>query len=204
VYKRQSIAHAGYILVAIATGTVAASSAFLFYLLAYTLATLGAFGVIVALGESGESRLNIEDYSGLWSIRPWLATAMAVFMLALLGFPIFGGMGFLAKYWIIQSALQAPEPQTRLAVILVLASLVSAGYYLYVVLVMFMRPRPADAPMPPRRAGGWTQLVIASAAVLILFFGILPNAILRWTSRSHPVVAGVTSPQSYTASAASR
>jgi NADH-quinone oxidoreductase subunit N len=199
-----SIAHAGYILVAIATGTVAASSAFLFYLLAYTLATLGAFGVIVALGESGESRLNIEDYSGLWSIRPWLATAMAVFMLALLGFPIFGGMGFLAKYWIIQSALQAPEPQTRLAVILVLASLVSAGYYLYVVMVMFMRPRPADAPMPPRRAGGWTQLVIASAAVLILFFGILPNAILRWTSRSHPVVAGVTSPQSYTASAASR
>jgi NADH-quinone oxidoreductase subunit N len=196
-----SIAHAGYILVAVATATVAASSAFLFYLLAYTLATLGAFGVIVALAESGESRLDIEDYSGLWSIRPWLATAMAVFMLALLGFPVFGGMGFLAKYWIIQSALQAPEPQTRLAIVLVLTSLVSAGYYLYVVMVMFMRPRPAGAPLPPRRPGGWTRFVIATSAVLIIVFGVLPNAILRWTSRSHPVVAA-PQVQTYTATAA--
>ena len=193
-----SIAHAGYILVAIAIGTAAASSAFVFYILAYTLATLGAFGVIVALGEAGESHLNIEDYAGLWSVRPWLASAMAVFMLALLGFPIFGGMGFLAKYWIIQSALQAPAPQTKLVVILVVASLVSAGYYLYVVMVMFMRPRPAEAPLPSP-AGGWTRFVIASAAVLILVFGIMPNAIVRWTSRSHPSMVTGRSPQTITA-----
>ena len=178
-----SIAHAGYILVAIVIATPAASSAFMFYLLAYTLATFGAFGVIVALERSGESQLKIEDYSGLWSVSPLLASAMAVFMLALLGFPIFGGIGFFAKYWIILSALQAPEPQTRLAIILVVTSLVSAGYYLYVVMVMFMRPRAANA-VPVIAATGWTRSVIAAAAILILVLGILPSSVIRWTQRS--------------------
>jgi NADH-quinone oxidoreductase subunit N len=118
---------------------------------------------------------------------------MAIFMLALLGFPIFGGVGFLAKYWIVQSALQAPQPQTRLAIVLVVTSLVSAGYYLYVVMVMFMRPRRPDAPVVPP-AGGWTRFVIAAAAVLILVLGVLPNSVVRWTERSKPVVAAATPP----------
>jgi NADH-quinone oxidoreductase subunit N len=181
-----SIAHAGYILVAIAIATPAASSAFMFYLLAYTLATFGAFGVIVAMERHGGVRLNIDDYAGLWSVRPWLAVAMAVFMLALLGFPIFGGIGFFAKYWIIQSALQAPVPQTKLAIILVVTSVVSAGYYLYVVMVMFMRPRAENA-LPVAPSSGWTRSVIAVAAILILVLGILPNSVVRWTQKSRNV-----------------
>jgi NADH-quinone oxidoreductase subunit N len=199
-----SIAHAGYILVAIAIATPEASAAFMFYLLAYTLATFGAFGVIVALERAGEGRLNIEDYSGLWSVSPWLASAMAVFMLALLGFPIFGGIGFFAKYWIIQSALDAPVPQTRLAVILVITSVVSAGYYLYVVMVMFMRPRNENA-LPVASPTGWTRSVITAAAVLILVLGILPNTVVRWTQRSGntpPVTAAPAAP--VTAAAPSR
>jgi len=178
-----SIAHAGYILVAVVIATPDASAAFMFYLLAYTLATFGAFGVVSALERNGAARLNIDDYAGLWSVRPWMAAAMAVFMLALLGFPIFGGIGFFAKYWIIQSALQAPVPQTKLAVILVLTSLVSAGYYLYVVMVMFMRPRADDAA-PVGSPAPWTRSVIAIAAVLILVLGVLPNSVIRWTQRS--------------------
>ena len=188
-----SIAHAGYIMVAIAIATPAASSAFMFYLLAYTLATFGAFGVIVAIERQGGTKLNIEDYAGLWSVRPWMAAAMAVFMLALLGFPIFGGIGFFAKYWIIQSALQAPVPQTKLAVILVLTSVVSAGYYLYVVMVMFMRPRPENAA-PVSATAPWTRSVIAVAAILILVLGILPNSVVRWTERSRNSVPVVESP----------
>lgn len=188
-----SIAHAGYIMMAISIGTPAAVGAFLFYILAYTLATLGAFGVIVAQGDAGESHLNIDDYSGLWFVQPKTAVAMAIFMLALLGFPVFGGLGFLAKYWIIQSALQAPEPQTRLAVILVITSVISAGYYLYVVMVMFMRQRLPEAPVAPR-AGGWTRFVIAAAAVLIIVLGIVPNSIVRWTDRSKPAVAAAAIP----------
>src|SRR5438105_9531155 len=72
-----SIAHAGYILVAIVVGTSLGSAAFMFYLFAYTIATLGAFAVVVALGRPGEDNMNIEDYAGLWSVRPGLAVAMA-------------------------------------------------------------------------------------------------------------------------------
>jgi NADH-quinone oxidoreductase subunit N len=108
---------------------------------------------------------------------------MAVFMFALLGFPIFGGLGFLAKWFMLKAALQAPAPQTRLAVAIVLTSVVSAGYYLYVVMVMFMRPRNAGAAplLPVRRLSG---AVIAVAAAILLLFGIYPNPIVRWTQAS--------------------
>ena len=182
-----SIAHAGYILVALVVGTRLGSSAFMFYLFAYTMATLGAFAVIVALGTSGEDRMGVEEYAGLWSVRPGLAVAMAVFMLALLGFPIFGGIGFFAKWYVLQAALQAPAPQTRLAVILVVTSLVSAGYYLYVVMVMFMKPRASNAPVLAR-TGGWTRIVVWGSAAVILIFGLFPDVVVSLTQRSAPAV----------------
>lgn len=188
-----SIAHAGYILVTLVVATPAATSAFMFYILAYTLATFGAFGVIVALERPGGSRLQIEDYSGLWSVSPWMASAMAVFMLALLGFPIFGGIGFLAKYLIVLAALDAPVPQTRLAIILVVTSVISAGYYLYVVMAMFMRPRLENA-LPVTPPAGWTRSVITAAAILILVLGILPNSVVRWTGMSGNVPPVSTAP----------
>src|SRR3954466_10205440 len=108
-----SIAHAGFILVAIATGTLQGASAMVFYLLAYTLATFGAFAVIVVLSR-GDLPVTTDDISGLWSERPWLAVAMSVFMFALLGFPIVGGIGFFAKWYVLKAALQAPQPQVAL------------------------------------------------------------------------------------------
>jgi NADH-quinone oxidoreductase subunit N len=182
-----SIAHAGYILVAMVVGTSLGSSAFMFYLFAYTMATLGAFAVIVALGSSGEDKMGVEEYAGLWAVRPGLAATMAVFMLALLGFPIFGGIGFFAKWYVLQAALQAPSPQTRLAVILVVTSLVSAGYYLYVVMVMFMKPRASAAPLPAR-TGNWTRVVVWGSAAIILIFGLFPDAVISFTKRSAPTV----------------
>src|SRR5450830_135804 len=183
-----SIAHAGYILVAMVVGTSLGSSAFMFYLFAYTMATLGAFAVIVALGRTGEDNMGVEEYAGLWSVRPGLAVAMAVFMLALLGFPIFGGIGFFAKWYVLQAALQAPFPQTRLAVILVVTSVVSAGYYLYVVMVMFMKPRSSTAILP-ERAGGWTRAVVWGSAAIILIFGLFPDALVSLTQRSTPAMS---------------
>ena len=183
-----SIAHAGYILVALEVGSSLGSAAFMFYLFAYTIATLGAFAVIVALGRSGEDNMNIEDYAGLWSVKPGLAVAMAVFMLALLGFPIFGGIGFFAKWYVLQAALQTPFPQTRLAIILVVTSVVSAAYYLYVVMVMFMKPRATGA-IAPERASGWTGAVVWASAAIILIFGLFPDAIVSLTQRSTPDVS---------------
>jgi len=183
-----SIAHAGYILVAMTVGTSLGSSAFMFYLFAYTMATLGAFAVIVALGRSGEDNMSVEEYAGLWTVRPGLAVAMAVFMLALLGFPLFGGIGFFAKWYVLQAALQSPFPQTRLAIVLVVTSVVSAGYYLYVVMVMFMKPRSSTA-LAPERTSGWTRAVVWAAAAVILIFGLFPDAIVSFTQRSTPTIS---------------
>jgi NADH-quinone oxidoreductase subunit N len=106
----------------------------------------------------------------------------------LLGFPIFGGIGFFAKWYVLQAALQAPYPQTKLAVWLVITSVVSAGYYLYVVMVMFMKPRASTAALP-ERAGGWTRAVVWASVVIILVFGLFPDAIVSFTQRSAPVVS---------------
>src|SRR5436190_12673093 len=166
-----SIGHAGYLLVAVAPATSQGASAMLFYLFVYTLATFGAFAVIVAMTRPGRGTVMIEELSGLWAVRPWLAIAMAVIMLALLGFPIFGGAGFFAKWYVLQAALQARFPQTTLAVVLVLTTVVSAGYYLYVIMVMFMRPANADAaPLPPTPP--LTRVVLAVTVVGILVLGV--------------------------------
>ncbi|MEO6865623.1 MAG: NADH-quinone oxidoreductase subunit N [Gemmatimonadaceae bacterium] len=179
-----SIAHAGYILVLLTTGQALGSAAFLFYIVAYTLATFGAFGVVVALGQAGEPHLNIDDYAGLWTVRPWLSVAMAVCMLSLLGFPIFGGAGFFAKWYVILAALQAPQPQVRLAVVLVLTSVISCGYYMYVVLVMFMKPRPEGLTLSnPRSVGSATRWVIGVSTVLLLVLGVYPSALVALTQR---------------------
>jgi NADH-quinone oxidoreductase subunit N len=181
-----SIAHAGYLLVTVVVANSLGASAFLFYLVAYTLATMGAFAVVIALGEPGERNQEIADYAGLWYVSPWLASAMAVFMLALLGFPIAGGMGFFAKWYVINAALQAPHPQTVLAVILVIASVISAGYYLGVVLVMFMKPRASDAVVVrPVQTG--TFLVIYLSAFILLLFGVLPNGFVMLARDSVPI-----------------
>jgi len=177
-----SIAHSGFVLVALVVGTPAGSSAFIFYLFAYTLATMGAFAVIVALGQPGEGDLTIDSYAGLWNDRPWMAAAMTVFMLALLGFPVVGGIGFLAKWYVLQAALQAPAPQARLAVLLVITTAISAGYYLQVVRVMYMKPRPAN-PVTPLPAGTLTRLVIGAAAVLIVALGLFPDSIAAFAQR---------------------
>ena len=198
-----SIAHAGYILVAIAAGTVASGSALLFYMLAYTLGTMGAFAVVVALSRPGERGQQVSDLDGLWQTRPWLASAMAVFMLSLLGFPVAGGMGFWAKWYVLNTALEAAQPQTTLAVVLVLASVLSAGYYLGIVVSMYMKPRPANASsLPPTPA--LTRLVIGFAAAGLLFFGVFPGPVVKLARDAAPAPAYLRPPVAPTAAAPPR
>jgi NADH-quinone oxidoreductase subunit N len=180
-----SIGHAGYLLVAVAPSTLQGASAMLFYLFVYTLATFGAFAVIVAMTRPGRGTVMVDELSGLWAVRPWLAVGMAVLMLALLGFPIFGGAGFFAKWYVLQAALQARVPQTTLAIALVLTTVVSAGYYLYVIMVMFMRPPNAEAePLPPTPA--LTRVVLAVTVVAILVLGVYPNWFQEVASKGSP------------------
>jgi len=182
-----SIGHAGYLLVAIAAGTPQGSSAMLFYLFVYTLATFGSFAVVVALTRDGQEAVMLEDLSGLWSVRPWLAVAMAVLMFSLLGFPIFGGAGFFAKWYVLQASLQSPAKQTVLAIVLVLTTVVSAGYYLEVVRLMFMRPRAENA-LPIERSGGLTKMILAVSVAVLLVLGVVPEAAVRVADRGQPTM----------------
>jgi NADH-quinone oxidoreductase subunit N len=110
---------------------------------------------------------------------------MAVLMLALLGFPIFGGAGFFAKWYVIQAALQSDRPQTLLVVVLVLTTAISAGYYMYVIRVMFMRPR-LEGVVLPARSGGLTRFVLVATVLLLLILGVVPDYVVRLTSAGRP------------------
>ncbi len=180
-----SIGHAGYLLVLMAAGTSEATSALVFYLFAYTLATFGAFAGIVSLSQPGRGTVMIDELSGLWKRRPWLALGIGVMMLALLGFPFFGGAGFFAKWYVLQVALHAPVKQMKLAIVLVLTTVVSAGYYLHVVMMMFMRQPSEGAATPePPATGGLTRAVLVVTTVLILLIGLAPDALVRLTTAS--------------------
>ena len=177
-----SIAHAGYLLVAIVVGGSAATTTVVFYMVSYTLATMGAFGVLVAVNGGRDAAPTLDDIAGLWLVRPWLASAMAVFLLAFLGMPLVGGMGFFAKWYVLQAALQATAPQTILAVILVVSSAVSAAYYLLVVSAMFMRPRTVDAPTPGTTSMAYSLVAVAAVAILLL--GVYPTPVTIMARRA--------------------
>lgn len=187
-----SIAHAGYLLVSIIVGDAAGTSALIFYVVSYTLATMGAFGVLITINGGRDRAPTLDDIAGLWLVRPWLAIAMTVFLLAFMGMPVLGGMGFFAKWYILQAALQAPAPQTILAVVLVIASAVSAAYYLAVVSAMFMRPRPEGQPVLSTTP--LNQSLIATAAVALLVFGLYPTPIMELARRATTTTSPTSNP----------
>ncbi len=177
-----SIVHSGYLLVTVLANTSLGSASLIFYVLAYTLATFGAFAIVsVVQGSSGDRGVDIADYNGLWHTRPLLAVGMSVFLLALLGFPVFGGLGFFAKWYVVSAALSSPYNLNSIAVILVVTSVISAGYYLQVVRAMFMQPRNEGA-VAIEPSGPLTKMVLVGTAVAILVFGVIPGGLATWAS----------------------
>ncbi len=182
-----SIAHAGYLLVAIVVSSTAGTTALVFYTVSYTLATMGAFGVLITINGGRDRSPTIDDLAGLWLVRPWLAVSMAVFFLAFLGMPLVGGMGFFAKWYLLQAALQSSAPQTILAVIVVVSSAVSAAYYLTVISAMFMRPRPEGQPVPSSIP--MAQSLITVSAIALLVLGVYPTPMIELARRALPGAA---------------
>lgn len=185
-----SVAHAGYLLVAVVSGGTG-SAAFLFYLVAYGITTIAAFALVAAKGRGGESDVRIDDLAGLATSHPGLALALTVSMLSLLGFP--GTAGFMGKWYILVAAMSAGH--NGLAILLVLTSVASAGYYLPVVMAMYMKPAThaeAHASMTFDRIGRATLTV---AVLAILWFGLAPGRLLDLSRQSgaslHPA-PGVT------------
>ncbi|HUE39823.1 MAG TPA: NADH-quinone oxidoreductase subunit N [Candidatus Binatia bacterium] len=164
-----SIAHAGYLLVAMVAGGKQGGAALLFYLLAYTAMNLGAFGVVVALARRGEPNETIDRYAGLGFRRPILALAMAVFMLSLAGVPPL--VGFAGKFYVFRAAVDSGY--VGLAVIGVLNSVVSAYYYIWIIVTMYMREGEVEPPLLRTRPYLAATIGIAFAATVLL--GVFPG-----------------------------
>jgi NADH-quinone oxidoreductase subunit N len=164
-----SIAHAGYLLIGFATGTVEGYGAVLFYLLVYVFMNLGAFAVLVALSQDGRDCDRFDDLAGVARQRPGLAALLTLFALSLAGIP--GTAGFIAKFQLFSAAVAAD--QTVLAIIGVLGSVVSVYYYLRLPVVMYMREPAGDTWR--REASTGELFVLATCALVVLFLGIFPS-----------------------------
>jgi NADH-quinone oxidoreductase subunit N len=175
-----SVAHAGYLLVAVWPGTPIGASSVLLYLLAYSLTSLAAFGLLAALGRGGERDVTLDDIAGLAAARPGMAFGLTVCMLSLLGFP--GTFGFIGK-WLIISAVVA-EGHYVLPVVLVLTSVVSAGYYLPVIMAMYMRPAPGADRYAAVRLAPAALGTIAVTIVAVVLLGVWPGAVLDLAGRT--------------------
>jgi NADH-quinone oxidoreductase subunit N len=173
-----SIAHGGYLLVALASANQLGKQALLFYLLSYAITNLAAFGVIALLGTRERGNDRLQDYAGLWHTHPRLAALMTVSLLSLGGLP--PTAGFVAKYYIFIAAVSAGH--YGLAIIGVLSSVVSVFFYLRVVVSMYMaEPSGATSPAPVTGIG-MAALTIAIIAIFVL--GILPSPVIELAGRS--------------------
>jgi NADH-quinone oxidoreductase subunit N len=173
-----SIAHAGYILMAfvsfgnpkVAPDAVASA---LFYLVTYALTSFGAWSVVIALEKQDGSGLEISDYAGLGKRKPALAAAMTIFMLSLTGMP--PTLGLVGKFYLFRTAIEGGF--IGLAVIGVLTSLVSAYYYLRVIVVMWMCEGEAESASEP-----WLDLTWSLTALATVVLSFVPMALFALAS----------------------
>lgn len=175
-----SIAHAGYLLVAMTAANENAAAGILFYLLVYTVMNIGAFAIVISVAHQGEERLQIEDYAGFGWSQPLLGVFLTIFLLSLAGFP--GTGGFIGKMYLLQGAADAEL--WMLMIILVLSTLASYWYYLRVAWFMWMKDPASEsqhslvfAPLPMRVA-------LFTSVALILYLGIIPGAALEFAHSS--------------------
>jgi NADH-quinone oxidoreductase subunit N len=166
-----SIAHAGYALLGLIPGTPEGASATMTYAFVYAFMTLGAFGVVVALGARGE---DLVGYRGLAGTSPGTAALMFLFLLSLTGIP--PTAGFAAKFAVILNAVRAGY--VVLAVLAVMCSVVSAFFYLRVAVLMYMTEPQGLAP---GRLPAAVSAALAIAAVVIVVGGIFPDTFAAWT-----------------------
>jgi NADH-quinone oxidoreductase subunit N len=186
-----SIAHAGYILVAVAAAQQPADaplavSAAVFYLLTYAFTNLGAFAVVIALEKADGNGNNIDDFAGLGKTRPWLAIAMTLFMLSLTGMPVSAGL--VGKFFVFQAAIQAAVGNPWLlaaAIVGMVTSVMSAFYYMRVVLIMFMREGKHEITLKPALG---IALALTAAGTLVL--GIIPTPVFQLARDALMALAG--------------
>jgi NADH-quinone oxidoreductase subunit N len=166
-----TIAHVGFILIAIYTGTGDGYAAALFYALTYVVAAAGAFGIIILLSRRGYDAELLSDFKGLNARSPWFALMMLFLMFSMAGVPPF--VGFLSKLYVISAVLDIGG--IGLAIMMVLASVVGAYYYLRVIWYMYFEQGEDKAVL---QASVDTRLVLSLNSLAVLALGIVPGGLL--------------------------
>lgn len=170
-----SIAHAGYMLIGLASGNSLGVAGVIFYLTAYTFMNLAAFGVVALIEGKDEANLSLKSYSGLASRNPVLAALLAIVMFSLAGIPPFAG--FFGKYYVFMAAIKSNL--TWLAIIGVLSSVISVYFYLRVVVLMYFKDTETELSIEKSNTG--LAAVIISVA-LIIIIGVAPGSIINLIS----------------------
>jgi NADH-quinone oxidoreductase subunit N len=183
-----SIAHAGYVLAGVASANDEGATAVMFYLASYAITSLAAFAVMTAVSSGAEAEdQSLNAYAGLGRRKPLLALVMAVAMLSLLGIP--PTTGFFGKYFLIDAVTKSaltPIPYYVLLFTIVLTSVISAGYYLRVLMTMYMRDSTAEQDVPSHMPRSIAALV---TTVFTLIAGLLSSPVLDMISSSVKSIA---------------
>lgn len=167
-----SVAHAGYLLIGFVVGGPAGGSAMLFYVATYSMMTLGAFAVLIAVGRAERPAESLDDLAGLGFRSPLVALAMSVFMLSLAGVPPLAG--FAGKFYLFRAAIA--DGFVVLTVIAVLNSIISVYYYAGVIVRMYMHDGEAQTGSLVRRP--YLALALLTCLLLTVAVGLAPSALL--------------------------
>jgi NADH-quinone oxidoreductase subunit N len=170
-----SIAHLGYLLVAFLAGRTYAFTAVAFYLIAYFVTTLGAFGIITVLSGKERDADNLEDYKGMAWRRPFLSAVFTAMLLSLAGIPLTAG--FIAKFYIMGAGVGS-ELWT-LVVILAVTSGIGLFYYLRVIVTLYTRPSEKEIPASAERVSLAGGIVLATLAAMLLWLGCYPSTFIN-------------------------
>ena len=181
-----SISHAGFILVGVQAASARGTAGALFYVLSYTFMIVGTFGVATLVAGRGDDAHGLDAYRGLAKRRPGLALVFSLFLLAQAGVPLTAG--FLAKFYVIGAAVESRS--YALAIIAMVASVISAFLYLRIVVAMYMTDDEVAADAPRIRVPLAAGVALALAAAFTLGVGIVPDQVVDWADRAVPVVLG--------------
>ena len=171
-----SIAHMGYLIVAVEASSRLGVTAAAFYLVAYFIMILGAFGVVTVLSGGERDADQLDDYRGLFWRRPGLALVFTALLLSLAGIPLTAG--FLAKFYLVAAGADAQA--WLLILVLVVSSTIGLFYYLRVVEALFHQPvseSSALEPLPHRSPA--VSVVLAVLTVFLIWFGVFPAPLLH-------------------------
>ena len=175
-----SIGHAGYALVGVASGNGDGLSSVMYYLLVYTFMNIGAFGILALVARKNEQDTSIDAFRGLGYSNPVIAAALTILIFSLAGIPPMAG--FLAKFYVFMSAVQAGK--VGLVLVAVINSAIGIYYYLKVIVAVYMKDKGAEEVSQPLKANPALVVALAVAVFGILKLGITPGTYLEMASKA--------------------